>query len=51
MADVAAVGFFYGDPTYFFIFQMWQLGLDNPRIAWGGSLRVATWGGVKSLFR
>jgi hypothetical protein len=24
--------FFYGDPTLFFIFQGWNLGLDNPRI-------------------
>lgn len=52
MADVATVGFFYGDPTYFFIFQMWQLGLDNPRVTWGGvATQAETWGGVKSLFR
>jgi hypothetical protein len=52
MADVAAVGYFYGDPTYFFIFQMWQLGLDNPRVTSNGvATEPATWGGVKSLFR
>ena len=52
MVDVSTVGFFYGDPTYFFIFQMWQLGLDNPRITWGGvATEAETWGDVKSLFR
>jgi hypothetical protein len=52
MGDVAAVTYFYGDPTYFFIFQMWQLGLDNPRITWGGvATEAQTWGGVKSLYR
>lgn len=30
--DVNRVQFFYGDPTFFFIFQQWLLGLDNPRI-------------------
>ena len=33
--DVNVVRFFYGDPTFFFIFQMWTLGLDNPRITEG----------------
>ncbi|MCP3906366.1 MAG: hypothetical protein GY715_22325 [Planctomycetes bacterium] len=30
--DVNRVQFFYGDPTYFFIFQQWGLGMDNVRI-------------------
>jgi hypothetical protein len=52
MADVDAVGYFYGDPTFFFIFQMWQIGLDNPRVTWGGvATESETWGGVKSLFQ
>lgn len=34
MVDVASAGFFYGDPEMFFIFQMWELGLDNPRITY-----------------
>ncbi|MHC4948946.1 MAG: hypothetical protein ACYTG1_11900 [Planctomycetota bacterium] len=32
MQDVSEVRFFYGDPTFFFIFQQWTLGLDNVRI-------------------
>jgi len=32
LADVSEVRFFYGDPTQFFIFQMWDLGADNMRI-------------------
>ncbi len=35
---VARVRFFYGDPTKFYIFQGWDLGLDNPRIASSGLL-------------
>ncbi len=34
ITDVASCGFFYGDPEMFFIFQMWELGLDNPRISY-----------------
>ncbi len=30
--DVAYVIFFHGDPTFFYIFQMWDLGADNTRI-------------------
>ena len=30
--DVDQLRFFYGDPTFFFIFQQWFVGLDNPRI-------------------
>jgi len=33
--DVAQVVFFYGDPTMFFIFQGWNLGLDNPTVELG----------------
>lgn len=52
MADVDAVGFFYGNPENFFIFQMWQIGLDNPRLTFGSvATESATWGGVKSMFR
>jgi hypothetical protein len=35
MTGVAAAGYFYGDPQMFFVFQMWELGLDNPRITCG----------------
>jgi len=35
ITDVARVQFFYGDPTFFFIFQVWNLGLDNPTIEYG----------------
>jgi hypothetical protein len=31
--DVTRVRFFYGNPENFFIFQVWDVGLDNPRIA------------------
>ncbi|MCK6447836.1 MAG: hypothetical protein L6Q99_15700 [Planctomycetes bacterium] len=34
--DVDRVTFFYGDPTFFFIFQMWTVGADNLRIGWNG---------------
>lgn len=30
--NVSQVRFFYGDPTMFFIFQTWSLGMDNLRI-------------------
>jgi hypothetical protein len=29
ITDVDALQFFYGDPTNFFIFQVWNVGLDN----------------------
>jgi len=32
ITDVARVQFFYGDPELLFIFQTWDLGLDNARI-------------------
>lgn len=32
ITDVDRVQFFYGDPEFFFIFQMWDLGADNVRI-------------------
>jgi hypothetical protein len=32
ITDVDQVEFFYGNPEFFFIFQMWELGLDNPSI-------------------
>ncbi|MCE9594118.1 MAG: hypothetical protein K8S98_07990 [Planctomycetes bacterium] len=36
MQDVDRVTYFYGDPTFFFIFQMWTIGADNLRISWNG---------------
>lgn len=52
MSDVAEVGFHHGDPTWFYIFQMWELGLDNPRITYAGGVAVenSTWSEVKALF-
>ncbi len=32
MTDVDQASFFFGDPTFFFIFQQWELGVDNVRI-------------------
>ncbi|MCH8805900.1 MAG: hypothetical protein IH986_07410 [Planctomycetes bacterium] len=32
ITDVAQLQYFYGDPTRFFIFQVWNLGLDNASI-------------------
>jgi len=37
---VTQVGWFFGDPTYFFIFQMWTVGADNPTIAFHGGATV-----------
>ncbi len=34
ITQVDRVVFFYGDPTLFYIFQGWNLGMDNPRITW-----------------
>ncbi len=33
--NVDRVGFFVADPVYFYIFQMWDIGLDNPTIFFG----------------
>jgi hypothetical protein len=33
ITNVSYVKYFYGDPTFFFIFDMWTVGLDNARIA------------------
>ena len=30
--DVSQAEYFFGDPTFFFIFQQWELGVDNLRI-------------------
>jgi len=35
--DVDELRFFVGDPTLFFIFQVWDFGMDNPTITWGTS--------------
>lgn len=32
IGDVSQAAFFFGDPTFFFIFQQWELGVDNLRI-------------------
>jgi len=32
---VDRVDFFFGDPTLFYIFQVWDIGMDNPTITWG----------------
>lgn len=34
--NVTEVRFFYGDPTFFFIFDIWDVGIDNPRIVFQG---------------
>ena len=53
MGDVDEVGFHYGDPQMFYIFQMWELGLDNPTITFEGSVAVESTSltDVKTLFR
>ncbi len=35
LTNVSRVRWFYGDPTFFFIFDIWQVGMDNPRITEG----------------
>ncbi len=35
ITSVDQVVFFYGDPDFFFIFQMWDVGADNVRISTG----------------
>ncbi len=32
ITNVTQVNFFYGDPTFFFIFDIWNVGADNARI-------------------
>ncbi len=34
IANVSMVTFFYGDPEYFFMFQQWELGVDNVSITY-----------------
>jgi len=34
MGDVTDVWFWWGDPELFYIFQTWQIGVDNARISW-----------------
>ncbi len=34
--DVDQASFFFGDPQFFFIFQQWELGVDNVRIQLAG---------------
>ncbi|MBD3220006.1 hypothetical protein GF314_02085 [bacterium] len=52
MADVDPLGFHHGDPTCFYIFQMWDLGLDSAAITLEDAVRVevSTWSRVKGLF-
>ena len=33
ITSVDQVTFFYGNPEFFFIFDIWEIGLDNPRIS------------------
>ena len=33
--DVDQLSFFWADPTLFYIYQMWEVGLDNPSITYG----------------
>lgn len=35
ISNIENVGFFYGNPEFFFIFQQWDVGMDNPRITTG----------------
>jgi len=37
IAGVDRLRFFVGDPELFFIFQVWDIGLDNPTITWGAT--------------
>jgi hypothetical protein len=52
MTNVASVGFYLGVPTDFYLPQVWELGLDNPRITADNVVATAstTWGAVKALF-
>jgi hypothetical protein len=34
IGDVDRLGYYGGDPELFYIFQVWDLGLDNPRITY-----------------
>ncbi len=44
--DVDKVQFHYGDPTFFFIFQQWNLGADNVRITSSTCVRATVNGQV-----
>ena len=33
ITNVSKVTYFYGNPTFFFIFDQWDVGMDNPRIS------------------
>jgi hypothetical protein len=33
ITNVKSVNFFYGDPTFFFIFDIWNVGADNVRVS------------------
>jgi hypothetical protein len=57
ITNVSRLGFHYGDPTFFFIFQMWDVGLDNVRIATdspvaaaGQGVEDSSWGRIKALY-
>ena len=45
--DVDQVQFHYGDPTFVFIFQQWNLGADNLRITSTGTVEVTITGTVE----
>jgi hypothetical protein len=46
ITQVAQLRYFYGDPELFFIFQAWDLGMDNPRITRTSPAPVPTVDGV-----
>lgn len=50
---VDRLGFFYGDPTMFFIFQMWDVGMDNVSITYEAPTPAesVSWGRVKEMYR
>lgn len=52
ITDVDALGFHFGDPDFFYVLQIWNLGIDNPWIEWNEPVLTNTtsWSGVKSLF-
>ena len=53
MADVDELGFYFGDPAMGYIFQLWDVGLDNPTIVYDSAVSVNSraWSDVKALFK
>ncbi len=52
ITDVDALGFHFGDPDFFYVLQIWNLGIDNPWIEWDESVQTSksSWTEVKLLF-